>query len=88
MEPMDYYGNSFFPPMAGPGSLVPPVPVDVRRERAGEPRAIWPKCVCGVVEGKDLNAALNIKRLGLETLFAGLANWKPLLHGGEPSPSK
>ena len=32
------------------------------------------QCECGYVADRDLNAALNIKRLGLETLFAGLAN--------------
>ena len=32
------------------------------------------QCACGYVADRDLNAALNIKRLGLETLFAGLAN--------------
>ena len=32
------------------------------------------RCSCGFVADRDFNAALNILRLGLESLFAGLAN--------------
>ncbi len=32
------------------------------------------RCSCGFVADRDFNAALNISRLGLESLFAGVAN--------------
>lgn len=35
------------------------------------------RCSRGFVTDRDFNAALNISRIGPESLFAGVANWKP-----------